>query len=108
MNPEMITGTIRQWLPYASGIATALGLTWFDGVASTILSLSGPAGFLISWIWSMSNKTEGNILTMAANVPGVARIEMFDSERGRALAAPGVTPPKVQVAPVMRSASGHV
>lgn len=99
MNPEQVMGMIRQFLPFVSGIATALGLTWFDGVVAAILSTVGPVGALISLVWSLVNKKEASILALAAVVPGVKQIEMKDTPEGRALAAPGVTPDNVIVAP---------
>lgn len=96
MNPEQITGLIRQFLPFVSGIATALGLTWFDGVASAVMATIGPVGALISVVWSLVNKKEANIVTMAAVVPGVRSIALEATPEGRVLAT--ATPPNVAVA----------
>lgn len=104
MNPEQVTGMIRQFLPFVSGIATALGLTWFDGVASAVLATIGPVGALASLVWSLVNKKQGNIVAMAAAVPSVKAIEMSNTAEGRAIAAPGVTPDNVTVSPVTPAA----
>ena len=97
MNPDQIAGTIRQFLPFVSGIATALGLTWFDGLAAAILNVLGPAMALGSLVWSLVSKTHANTLTSAAAIPGVAGIVLTDTNAGRALAAN--TPANVAVKP---------
>ncbi len=96
MNPDQIAGTIRQFLPFVSGIATALGLTWFDGVAAAVLNVLGPATALISLVWSLVSKTHASTLTSAAAIPGVSNIVLADTVAGRALAP--LTPPNVAVA----------
>lgn len=95
MNTEQIIGLIRQFLPFASGIAAALGWTWFDGVAAAILQVIGPLGALISLVWSLVSKTNANIVTSAAKVPGVATITLQPNAAGAALAPNSVTPPNV-------------
>ena len=95
MNPDQIIGTIRQFLPFVGGIATALGWTWFDGVASATLAVLGPAMTLGSLVWSLISKTHANIVSSAAAVPGVSSITLTDTNAGRALAS--ATPSNVNV-----------
>lgn len=95
MNPEQITGIIRQFLPFVSGIAMALGLTWFDGVAASVLAALGPVGALVSLIWSLVNKTNANLVKTASVVPGVRSITLDNTVAGRTLAQ--VTPSNVNV-----------
>ena len=97
MNPDQIIGTIRQFLPFVGGIATALGWTWFDGLAAATLAVLGPAMTLGSLVWSLISKTHASTLTSAAAIPGVSNIVLTDTAAGRAL-APG-TPPNVAVKP---------
>jgi hypothetical protein len=97
MNPDQVVGTIRQFLPFVGGIATALGLTWFDGLASAVLATIGPVMTLVSLIWSLISKTHANTLTSAAAIPGVAGIVLTDTNAGRTLAAN--TPANVAVKP---------
>ena len=96
MNPDQIAGIIRQFLPFVSGIAVALGLTWFDGVASAVLNVLGPATALISLVWSLASKTPANVLASAAAIPSVKTIVLADTNVGRELAAS--TPPNVTIA----------
>ena len=95
MNPEQLVGLIRQFLPYFSGIATALGWTWFDGLAASVLQIIGPAAAIGSLVWSLISKTHANIVSSAAAVPGVANIALNDNAAGRALAP--VMPPNVNI-----------
>ncbi len=95
MNPEQLVGTIRQFLPFVSGIAAALGWTWFDGVAGAILATIGPVGGLVSLVWSLVSKKQANIVTAAAAVPGVQSIVLAPTAAGRALEQ--ATPSNVNV-----------
>lgn len=96
MNPEQLIGTIRQFLPFFSGIAAALGFTWFDGVAGAVLATIGPVGGLISLIWSLVSKKQANILAAAAAIPAVKRIELQPTSEGISLER--ATPSNVVVA----------
>lgn len=97
LNPEQVTGTIRQFLPFFSGIATALGVTWFDGVASAVLATVGPLMGLASLVWSLTNKKEANILLSAKAVPGVQNINLNNTAQGRALEHATLTVPGIAV-----------
>ena len=109
MNPEQITGLIRQVLPFLSGLATALGLTWFDGVAAATLNVIGPLMGLASVVWSLINKTQANIVTMAAVVPGVQHIDLFPTVEGKVLDAATKEIPNVSIKTVPSSSSaGHL
>lgn len=96
MNPDQVVGTIRQFLPFVSGIALALGLTWFDGVASAVLNVIGPVTALVSLVWSLIDKTKASTIAKVATMSGVKSIALEDNNAGRALAP--VTPLNVNVA----------
>lgn len=87
MNSDQVVGTIRQFLPFVSGIATALGLTWFDGVASAVLATVGPVGALISLIWSLIDKTKTSTINRVAAMPEVKSVILVDNNAGRATAS---------------------
>lgn len=100
MNPDQITGIIRQFLPFAAGIATILG--WnkageFDALGAAFVSAIGPVMGLGSLIWSILSKTNAKIVSSAAATPGVATIQLQPNEAGRALAPNSVTPPNVSL-----------
>jgi hypothetical protein len=100
MNPEQVVGIIRQFLPFAAGIATILG--WnkageFDALGAAVVSAIGPVMGLASLVWSLVSKTNANIVTSAAKVPGVANIQLQQNEAGLALAPNSVTPPNVSL-----------
>lgn len=88
MNSEQVTALIRQFLPFISGIATALGLTWFDGVASAVLATVGPVMGLVSVIWSLVKNKQANILTAAkgltdsSGAPIVEHIQLAPTPTG--------------------------
>ena len=106
MNPEQVMGLIRQFLPFVSGIATALGLTWFDGVAAAVLQVVGPLMGLGSLVWSLVNKKQANILTAAKGLtdengsPLVEHILLAPTVAGRKLE--DETPAGVSTKPVVR------
>jgi len=93
LNPEQVVGTIRQFLPFFSGIATALGVTWFDGVASAVLATIGPLMGLISLVWSLVSKTQANTLIAAKSMvdskgqPIVEQINLAPTAAGMKLQA---------------------
>ncbi len=99
MNPEQVVGTIRQFLPFFSGIAAALGWTWFDGVASAVLLTIGPVGGLISLVWSLVSKKQANVVAAAIAVaPTGTRVALPNTPEGRAIEE--ATPHLPQVAVV--------
>lgn len=96
MNPEQVVGLIRQFLPFAGGIAAALGWSaQFDMASNLILQIAGPAATIASVIWSMWSKTHANIVSAAAVVPGVREIVLQPNAAGQALAP--ATPPNVNI-----------
>lgn len=105
MNPAQLEGTIRQFLPFFSGIALALGWTWFDGVASAILMALGPVMGLASLIWSLVSKKQANIVAAAAalrdanSVPIVERIALAPTVAGHDVEAATPHLPNVAVVP---------
>lgn len=105
MSAEQIAGQVRVFLAMFTGVAGILGLTWYGAVSQAVidsigpvLAAVGPVTGLVTIIWSLVSKKPANILTSAATVlPGI-KIELPPTPEGRALAAPGVTPPNVVVA----------
>lgn len=112
MSAQQIEGQARIFLSFAGGIAAALGLTWFGSVSQAFLDAIGPTLAavgpivgLATAIWSAISKKQANILTTATALTDdagrrvVANIQLAPTPAGVALAAPGVTPPNVTVAP---------
>ncbi len=106
MNSEQLIGTIRQFLPFFSGIATALGWTWFDGVAGAALQAIGPVMGLVSLVWSLVSKKQANILIAAKSLtdvngaPVVEHIVLAPTIAGRQLEE--VTPTGISTKPPVR------
>lgn len=96
MNPEQVSGQVRLWLAVFSGIAGALGWTWFDGLAAQIAAAAGPLTALGLAIWSLLSKTKANQVATVASMPEVKKIELQPTIAGAALDR--ATPPNVQVA----------
>lgn len=98
MNAEQIIGIIRQFLPFAGGVATILG--WnnkgqFDALTAGFLQTIGPVMTFGSLVWSLISKTDANIVSTAAKLPAVATITLHNNAEGLALAPNSVTPPNV-------------
>lgn len=112
MNSEQVTSMIRQFLPFISGIATALGLTWFDGVASAVLATIGPVMGLVSVIWSLVKNKQANILASAkgltdsSGAPIVEHIQLAPTPTGVQLQ--NETPAGISVAPAPLTAAAGV
>lgn len=105
MNAIQVEKLIRQFLPFASGIALALGWTWFDGVASAVLLALGPAAALVSLVWSLVSGKQANVVAAAASLrdensrPVVKHIELAPTPAGKAIEEATPTLPNVAVAP---------
>ena len=96
MNPDQIESQVRLWLSVASGIAGALGWTWFDGLAAKIAAFAGPAFALGLAVWSLIANKQANRVASVAAMPEVKKIELQPTSAGAKLEA--VTPPNVAVA----------
>lgn len=95
MNPEQLNGQIRLWLAVFSGIAGALGWTWFDGLAAQIMAAAGPVMALGIAVWSLLSKTKANQISAVAAMPEVKSIDLQPTVAGAVLNR--ATPANVQV-----------
>lgn len=98
MNPVQFDKLLRQLLSVGSVIAATLGWTWFDGLAGTILAVIGPAGALISMVWSLASGTNASVVSAAIAIPNVKAIVLDGTVPGTA-AINRATPNSVTVAP---------
>jgi len=114
MNPEQITGQARIFLTFFGGIATALGWTWFGGVSEAflasigpVLSAVGPVMGVAGAIWSVINKTQPNIVRMAAglvddkNKKIVQQVQLAPTSAGAALERATPDLPQVSTSPII-------
>lgn len=93
MSWDQISGLLRQILPFAGGILVALG--WFNPdqaqtVITNIAAIIGPISTIIGIVWSIKANTKSAILTSAAAIPEVKRIEVSSQDLAASIPAPEV------------------
>lgn len=102
MNPVQLESQARIWVSMFAGVAGILGLTWYGAVSEAVINAIGPVcaaigpvAYVATTVWSLISKKNANIVTNAANVPGVAHIVLTANPAGRALES--ATPANVSV-----------
>lgn len=77
MTADMVMALLRQFLPVAGTLATALGWIAPEKVAplvSSILAAAGPVMVLGGVIWTTVANTKKSIITSTANMPEVKEV----------------------------------
>lgn len=100
MTQDQITGLLRQLLPVFGGIAIALGWLTADQVGKwtgILLQAVGPMSVIGGIVWSLLANSKTAIITAAANMPEVKKVELTTTPEAKSLEA--ATPDNVNVGP---------
>jgi len=114
MNPEQTVGQVRTFLAFFGGIAAGLGWTWFAPVSMAFLDALGPVLAAVgpvmgagAAIWSAINKTQPNIVRMAAGLVDdkhkkiVQQVQLAPTAAGAALERATPDLPQVSTSPII-------
>ena len=100
MTTDQIMGLIRQVLPLLGGVAIAFGWLTADQVGALTqkaLAIAGPFLMLAGVIWALIANGKASILTSAANMPEVKKIELDPHAPETSALAGSATPSNVRV-----------